>query len=38
MEEIAYKLGYSDVPNFYRAFRAWTSRTPLLYRKNKTLN
>jgi AraC-like DNA-binding protein len=28
MEEIADRLGYTDVANFGRAFRRWTGRTP----------
>jgi AraC-like DNA-binding protein len=28
MDEIAERLGYSDVANFGRAFRRWTGRTP----------
>jgi AraC-like DNA-binding protein len=30
--EIAGKLGYSEVPNFTRAFRKWTGTTPGAYR------
>jgi AraC-like DNA-binding protein len=30
--EIAGKLGYSEVPNFTRAFRKWTGKTPGAYR------
>ncbi|MCX5849563.1 MAG: AraC family transcriptional regulator ligand-binding domain-containing protein [Deltaproteobacteria bacterium] len=36
MEEIACNLGYSDVANFYRAFKSWTGLTPLSYRSNNT--
>jgi AraC-like DNA-binding protein len=31
--EIAAKLGYSELPNFTRAFRKWTGQTPLEYRE-----
>jgi AraC-like DNA-binding protein len=31
--EIAFLLGYSQSPTFHRAFRRWTSRTPLEYRR-----
>jgi AraC-like DNA-binding protein len=31
--EVAFLLGFSDVSNFYRAFRRWTGGTPLEYRK-----
>lgn len=31
--EVAAKLGYSELPNFTRAFRKWTGRTPLAYRE-----
>ena len=30
--EVAAKLGYSELPNFTRAFRKWTGKTPLAYR------
>lgn len=30
--EIATRLGYSEVPNFTRAFRKWTGKTPAAYR------
>jgi AraC-like DNA-binding protein len=33
MGEISFLLGFSDLPAFYRAFRRWTGRTPLDYRK-----
>ncbi|MDI6742006.1 MAG: AraC family transcriptional regulator ligand-binding domain-containing protein [Smithella sp.] len=32
IEEIASNVGYSDVANFCRAFKAWTGKTPLRYR------
>lgn len=35
MEEIARNVGYSDVANFYRAFKSWTGKTPLSYRGKK---
>lgn len=31
--EVAQKLGYSELPNFTRAFRKWTGITPLAYRE-----
>jgi len=31
--EIATKLGYSELPNFTRAFRKWTGQTPIAYRE-----
>ena len=31
--EIATKLGYSELPNFTRAFRKWTGKTPNAYRE-----
>jgi AraC-like DNA-binding protein len=34
IEKIATELGYSDVPNFYHAFKSWTGKTPSSYRKN----
>lgn len=33
IEKIAAKLGYSDVPNFYHAFKNWTDTTPSSYRR-----
>jgi AraC-like DNA-binding protein len=35
IEKIAIELGYSDVPNFYHAFKSWTGKTPSEYRKEK---
>lgn len=32
IDEIASLLGYSETPNFYRAFRAWTGGSPSAYR------
>ena len=34
MEQISAELGYSNLPNFYRAFRSWTGRKPSHYRQN----
>jgi AraC-like DNA-binding protein len=31
--DIAFRLGFSHVEAFYRAFRRWTGRTPLSYRR-----
>lgn len=31
--DVAAKLGYSELPNFTRAFRKWTGMTPLAYRE-----
>jgi AraC-like DNA-binding protein len=33
IDEVADKLGYSDVSNFTRAFKRWTDMTPAAYRK-----
>lgn len=33
LDDIAYRLGYSDVANFGRAFRRWTGTTPAARRK-----
>jgi len=33
--EIAQKLGYSELPNFTRAFKKWTGLTPVAYRERK---
>lgn len=33
LEEVAARVGYSDVANFTRAFRRWTSLTPGAYRR-----
>jgi AraC-like DNA-binding protein len=30
--EVASRLGYTEVPNFTRAFRRWTGKTPAAYR------
>ncbi len=34
IEQVADRLGYSDVANFTRAFRRWTGTTPSGWRKN----
>lgn len=36
LDEIADRLGYSDVANFTRAFRRWTGSTPAAYRRAKS--
>ncbi len=33
--EVAQKLGYSELPNFTRAFKKWTGQTPVAYRDRK---
>lgn len=33
ISEIGVMLGYSELPNFTRAFRKWTGKTPLAYRE-----
>lgn len=33
--EVAQKLGYSELPNFTRAFKKWTGMTPVGYRERK---
>jgi AraC-like DNA-binding protein len=33
LEQVAERLGYSDVSNFGRAFRRWTGLTPAAYRR-----
>ncbi|MEP6862625.1 MAG: AraC family transcriptional regulator ligand-binding domain-containing protein [Deltaproteobacteria bacterium] len=33
--EIAVKLGYTELPNFTRAFRKWTGMTPIAYRERR---
>jgi AraC-like DNA-binding protein len=33
--EIAFRLGFSHVEAFYRAFRRWTGQTPLTYRRTR---
>jgi AraC-like DNA-binding protein len=34
LEQVAARLGYSDVSNFTRAFRRWTDATPAQYRRS----
>lgn len=34
VDEIAAQLGYGNTPNFIRAFRRWTGKTPHAYRKH----
>jgi AraC-like DNA-binding protein len=36
IDEISDRLGYSTVPNFIRAFRRWTGKTPGAYRRGGT--
>jgi AraC-like DNA-binding protein len=36
IEEIAYRLGYTDLANFRRAFRRWESVSPSTYRARKS--
>ena len=33
--EVATRLGYTELPNFTRAFRKWTGVTPAAYRSSK---
>jgi AraC-like DNA-binding protein len=35
MPELARRLGFSDIANFYHAFRRWTGCAPGAYRKNQ---
>jgi AraC-like DNA-binding protein len=35
IDEIAERLGYSDVANFTRAFRRWTGTTPAAHRRKR---
>lgn len=37
IHEIAQRLGYSELPNFTRAFRKWTGVTPQAYRRARGL-
>ena len=34
VEQVAERVGYSDVSNFTRAFRRWTGETPAAYRRS----
>jgi AraC-like DNA-binding protein len=34
IKETAWKLGYNDVSNFYRAFKKWTGKNPTDYKRN----
>jgi AraC-like DNA-binding protein len=34
-DDIAFRLGFSHVEAFYRAFRRWTGQTPLRYRRTR---
>jgi AraC-like DNA-binding protein len=33
IQEVAFVLGYQDVPSFYRAFKRWTGKTPAEQRR-----
>jgi AraC-like DNA-binding protein len=33
IQEVAFVLGYQDVPSFYRAFKRWTGKTPAEVRR-----
>ena len=35
IDEIAYLVGYTETSSFYRAFKSWTGKTVLQYRKEK---
>ncbi|HVU03400.1 MAG TPA: AraC family transcriptional regulator ligand-binding domain-containing protein [Polyangiaceae bacterium] len=35
LAEVALLLGFSQLPAFYRAFRRWTGRTPIEYRRER---
>ena len=35
IDEIAYLVGYTETSSFYRAFKGWTGKTVLQYRKEK---
>lgn len=35
IEQVAERMGYSDVSNFGRAFRRWTGTTPAAYRRTR---
>lgn len=36
VQEVAYSLGYTDVANFRRAFKRWTSIPPSLYQEERS--
>jgi len=38
VEKIAAELGYSDLSNFYRAFKRWTGKNPGFYRRKPAKN
>jgi len=38
IKEIAFKLGYRNISNFYRDFKSVENLTPLEYRKNNGIN
>ena len=33
LEDISYRLGYSDTANFFHAFKRWKGQTPNHFRK-----
>ena len=37
IKDICFQLGYTEVPNFQRAFRLWSGTTPARYRKSVVL-
>jgi len=38
VSDIAHRVGFEDLPNFYRAFRHWTGTTPGAYRTKPTIS